>query len=161
MIQASETTGRRSVLASTPTTEDVPENQEDDDVLTAILKTHSINGEALLPPATPPCTFPKFVRETCEQPPFIHWNFVIRVSEVNEEICAALNIEILRTDESEMGRIWSSVGMGWREERKITEKTCRPLSGTIPTCGNPGVTHPGIELGSPWWESGSLTITTP
>ncbi|KAJ8897723.1 hypothetical protein PR048_003073 [Dryococelus australis] len=43
--------------------------------------------------------------------------------------------------------------------REIAEKTRRPaaLSGTIRTCENPGVTRPGIEPGSPWWEASRLT----
>ncbi|KAJ8866800.1 hypothetical protein PR048_032661, partial [Dryococelus australis] len=36
----------------------------------------------------------------------------------------------------------------------------RPISGTIPTCENPGVTPPGIEPGLPWWEASSLTTAT-
>ncbi|KAJ8888239.1 hypothetical protein PR048_007726 [Dryococelus australis] len=42
---------------------------------------------------------------------------------------------------------------GWGE-REIPEKTRRPAasSGTIPTYEDPGVTRPGIENGSPWWE---------
>ncbi|KAJ8866343.1 hypothetical protein PR048_032186 [Dryococelus australis] len=37
------------------------------------------------------------------------------------------------------------------EKREIPEKTHRPvaLSGTIPTCENPGIAQPGIEPGSP------------
>ncbi|KAJ8897119.1 hypothetical protein PR048_002465 [Dryococelus australis] len=42
-------------------------------------------------------------------------------------------------------------------KREIPEKTRRPTasSGTIPTCKNP-VTRPGIEPGSPWWETSVL-----
>ncbi|KAJ8895477.1 hypothetical protein PR048_000810 [Dryococelus australis] len=39
----------------------------------------------------------------------------------------------------------------WRSPRKPADH--RYISGTIPTCENPGVTPPGIELGLPWWES--------
>ncbi|KAJ8872222.1 hypothetical protein PR048_025824 [Dryococelus australis] len=39
--QASEMTGRMSVLASTPTREDVPESQEDDDMPTAVVRHHA------------------------------------------------------------------------------------------------------------------------
>ncbi|KAJ8874114.1 hypothetical protein PR048_024955 [Dryococelus australis] len=41
-----------------------------------------------------------------------------------------------------------------RGKQQIPEKTRRPKasSGTIPTCENP-VTRPGIEPGSPWWET--------
>ncbi|KAJ8897650.1 hypothetical protein PR048_002999 [Dryococelus australis] len=44
-------------------------------------------------------------------------------------------------------------------EREIPEKTRRPKasSGTITTCENPGVTRPGIERGSRWWEASRLT----
>ncbi|KAJ8875692.1 hypothetical protein PR048_023591 [Dryococelus australis] len=40
-------------------------------------------------------------------------------------------------------------------KQEIPEKTRRlaASSGTIPTCENPGVTRPGIEPGSSWWES--------
>ncbi|KAJ8876726.1 hypothetical protein PR048_021173 [Dryococelus australis] len=43
------------------------------------------------------------------------------------------------------------------------EKNRRPAasSGTILTCGNPGVTRPGIEPDSPWWEESSLTAQPP
>ncbi|KAJ8877406.1 hypothetical protein PR048_021860 [Dryococelus australis] len=34
-------------------------------------------------------------------------------------------------------------------------------SGTIPTCENPGVNRPGIEPGSPWWETSGLTAQPP
>ncbi|KAJ8877331.1 hypothetical protein PR048_021785 [Dryococelus australis] len=51
-------------------------------------------------------------------------------------------------------------------KREIPEKTHRltSSSSTIPTCENPGVTRPGIEPGSPWWEASALTVpatTTP
>ncbi|KAJ8869507.1 hypothetical protein PR048_028498 [Dryococelus australis] len=44
-----------------------------------------------------------------------------------------------------------------------SEKTRQPaaLYGTIPTCGNPGVTQPGIERVPPWWEASSLTAHPP
>ncbi|KAJ8871417.1 hypothetical protein PR048_027734 [Dryococelus australis] len=44
-------------------------------------------------------------------------------------------------------------------KREINKKTRRPAasSSTIPTCENPGVTQPGIELVYPWWEASSLT----
>ncbi|KAJ8870479.1 hypothetical protein PR048_029501 [Dryococelus australis] len=43
------------------------------------------------------------------------------------------------------------------------EKTRRPVASysTIPTCENPGVTRPGIEPGSPWWEASRLTTQPP
>ncbi|KAJ8895234.1 hypothetical protein PR048_000559 [Dryococelus australis] len=53
-------------------------------------------------------------------------------------------------------------GEGERK-REILEKTRRPAawSGTTPTCENPGVTPPGIEPGSPWWEASRLTARPP
>ncbi|KAJ8881455.1 hypothetical protein PR048_017936 [Dryococelus australis] len=47
--------------------------------------------------------------------------------------------------------------------RGIPEKTHRPVvsSDTIPTCENPGVTRPGIESGSPWWEAIRLAAQPP
>ncbi|KAJ8874278.1 hypothetical protein PR048_025122 [Dryococelus australis] len=49
--------------------------------------------------------------------------------------------------------------MKGRGKWEILEKTHRPAvsSGTIPTCENPGVTRPGIESVSPWWEASMLT----
>ncbi|KAJ8875212.1 hypothetical protein PR048_023107 [Dryococelus australis] len=60
-------------------------------------------------------------------------------------------------------RVWSSAGMrGWGK-RKIPEKTSLLVasSGTIPTCEKPRVSRPGIEPGSPWWESSRLTTQLP
>ncbi|KAJ8871194.1 hypothetical protein PR048_027500 [Dryococelus australis] len=53
--------------------------------------------------------------------------------------------------------------MRGREKWEIPEKTRRPAasSGTIPTCGNPGVARPGIEPGSPRWEASRLTAQPP
>ncbi|KAJ8897037.1 hypothetical protein PR048_002383 [Dryococelus australis] len=66
-------------------------------------------------------------------------------------------------DEGETRREWSSAGMQRRGKREIPEVTHRPAvsSGTIPICENPGVTRPGIELGSPWWEARNLTAQPP
>ncbi|KAJ8875056.1 hypothetical protein PR048_022946 [Dryococelus australis] len=52
---------------------------------------------------------------------------------------------------------------GGRGKRGIPEKTRLPAasSGTIPTYENPGVTRPGIELGSPWWQASKLTAKPP
>ncbi|KAJ8897688.1 hypothetical protein PR048_003038 [Dryococelus australis] len=49
----------------------------------------------------------------------------------------------------------SGAGMKRRGKREIIEKTRRPTAstGTITICENP-VTWPGIEPGSPWWETG-------
>ncbi|KAJ8888427.1 hypothetical protein PR048_007917 [Dryococelus australis] len=45
-------------------------------------------------------------------------------------------------------------GMQGRGRQDIPEKTRRAaLSGTIPTCDNPGAAPPGIEPGSPWLEA--------
>ncbi|KAJ8896995.1 hypothetical protein PR048_002341 [Dryococelus australis] len=48
-------------------------------------------------------------------------------------------------------------------KREIPNKTRRRTasSGTTPTYENPGVTWPGIEPGSPWWEAGRLTAQQP
>ncbi|KAJ8882428.1 hypothetical protein PR048_014236 [Dryococelus australis] len=45
-------------------------------------------------------------------------------------------------------------------KREILEETCRPAasSGIIPTCENPGVTQPGIEPGSPRWETSMMVV---
>ncbi|KAJ8897718.1 hypothetical protein PR048_003068 [Dryococelus australis] len=45
----------------------------------------------------------------------------------------------------------------------IPKKTHRPAASldTIPTCENPGVTRPGIEPGSPWWEASTLSAQPP
>ncbi|KAJ8866726.1 hypothetical protein PR048_032587 [Dryococelus australis] len=48
-------------------------------------------------------------------------------------------------------------------KREVAGKTRRPAAsyGTIPTCENKGVTRPGIEPGSPWWEASRLTAWPP
>ncbi|KAJ8885983.1 hypothetical protein PR048_012189 [Dryococelus australis] len=53
--------------------------------------------------------------------------------------------------------------MKGRGKRDIPEKTRRPaaLSDSSPTRKNPGVTWPGIEPGSPWWEASRLTGQPP
>ncbi|KAJ8866813.1 hypothetical protein PR048_032674 [Dryococelus australis] len=73
---------------------------------------------------------------------------------VNEDNCAAVKSWVLRADTGHVRRVWSRAGMEGRWEREIPEKTHRPAasSGTILTCENPGVTRPGIEPGSPWWD---------
>ncbi|KAJ8887403.1 hypothetical protein PR048_013618 [Dryococelus australis] len=66
------------------------------------------------------------------------------------EIWAALNIEVLRVNDVEVRRLYSSVRMkGWGK-RDIPEKTRRPVvsSGKIPTCKDTGVTPPGTEHGA-------------
>ncbi|KAJ8881864.1 hypothetical protein PR048_018350 [Dryococelus australis] len=59
--------------------------------------------------------------------------------------------------------VWSSAGMKGRGKREMPEKTRRPVasSGKIPTCENPGMTRPGIELGSRWWKAIELTGRPP
>ncbi|KAJ8877995.1 hypothetical protein PR048_022458 [Dryococelus australis] len=82
-----------------------------------------------------------------------------RLSEcVSEDIWTALNIEVLRADEA-----WSVAGMKGPGKRKIPEKTRRPTasSGAIPRMRKSGVTRPGIESGSPWWEASRLTAEPP
>ncbi|KAJ8869231.1 hypothetical protein PR048_030803 [Dryococelus australis] len=91
----------------------------------------------------------------------LNWPAVLSTKDGDSAFClivaggiwAALNTEVLRADGGE--------ARGWGR-REIPEKTRRPvaLSGTIPTCGNPGATPPGIEPGSPRWEASSLTTTT-
>ncbi|KAJ8870513.1 hypothetical protein PR048_029536 [Dryococelus australis] len=53
--------------------------------------------------------------------------------------------------------------MKGRGKQDIPEKTRWPAAScdAIPTCGNPGVTRPGIEPGSPWWEASRLTAQRP
>ncbi|KAJ8892569.1 hypothetical protein PR048_005150 [Dryococelus australis] len=56
-----------------------------------------------------------------------------------------------------------SAGMkGW-EKREIPEKSGRPVAlyYTIPTCGKPGATWPGIEPGSSRWEARRPTAQPP
>ncbi|KAJ8868534.1 hypothetical protein PR048_030062 [Dryococelus australis] len=45
------------------------------------------------------------------------------------------------------------------QKREITENTLRPAasSGTIPTCENPRVAWPGIELDSLWWGASRIS----
>ncbi|KAJ8875471.1 hypothetical protein PR048_023366 [Dryococelus australis] len=50
--------------------------------------------------------------------------------------------------------------MKGRGKREIPLKTRRPTASSIPTCENP-VTQPGIEPGSPWWETSRLTTQSP
>ncbi|KAJ8871060.1 hypothetical protein PR048_027364 [Dryococelus australis] len=58
---------------------------------------------------------------------------------------------------------WCSGDNGAALERKSGRNGISPRkpAGTIPTCENPGVTRPGIEPGSPWWEASSLTAQLP
>ncbi|KAJ8885407.1 hypothetical protein PR048_011604 [Dryococelus australis] len=52
---------------------------------------------------------------------------------------------------------------GGKGNGRSPEKTRRPTasSGTIPACEKSGVTRPGIEPGSPWWEASKLTAQPP
>ncbi|KAJ8893502.1 hypothetical protein PR048_006100 [Dryococelus australis] len=65
-----------------------------------------------------------------------------------ENICAALNNEVLRADQSGMRREWSGVGLTGRGKRVIPEKTRRPAesSATTPACENPLLAS---DLGEP------------
>ncbi|KAJ8891688.1 hypothetical protein PR048_004217 [Dryococelus australis] len=76
--------------------------------------------------------------------------------ELSREIWAAVNNEVLRANENEMR-------MHERGKQDIPEKTCLLVASysTIPTCQNPGVTWPGIDAGSPRWETSSLTVQPP
>ncbi|KAJ8865749.1 hypothetical protein PR048_033270 [Dryococelus australis] len=56
--------------------------------------------------------------------------------------------------------VWSGAGMKVREKREIPEKT-PPTNGIARHGSNmrkSGVTRPGIEPGSPWWEASGLTV---
>ncbi|KAJ8881045.1 hypothetical protein PR048_017518 [Dryococelus australis] len=55
-----------------------------------------------------------------------------------QKVWAALNSKVLRADEDEVRRVWSSAGMKGRRKREIPKRTRRPVasSGTIPTCEN-------------------------
>ncbi|KAJ8867825.1 hypothetical protein PR048_031630 [Dryococelus australis] len=57
-----------------------------------------------------------------------------------------------------IGRI-PSAEMNRRGKIPEKKKTRQPAasSATIPTCENSGVTRPGNETGSPWWEASRLT----
>ncbi|KAJ8881379.1 hypothetical protein PR048_017860 [Dryococelus australis] len=69
----------------------------------------------------------------------------------NKEIWEVINIEVLRANDGEV-RCGAAPDCNGRGER-----TPEASSGTIPTCKNPGVTPPGIETGSSWWETSALT----
>ncbi|KAJ8891985.1 hypothetical protein PR048_004550 [Dryococelus australis] len=66
-----------------------------------------------------------------------------------------LTTGVLRTDEGEARVAWSRAGIKGGRNGRSLRKHARPTasSGTIPMCGNPGATPPGIELGSSLWES--------
>ncbi|KAJ8895310.1 hypothetical protein PR048_000635 [Dryococelus australis] len=57
----------------------------------------------------------------------------------------------------------SSAGMQGRGKLEISDKTCRlaASSGTVLTRKIPGVTRPGIEPSSTWWEVSGLTSQPP
>ncbi|KAJ8870843.1 hypothetical protein PR048_027144 [Dryococelus australis] len=82
---------------------------------------------------------------------------------VSEEIWAAFNIEVSRSDKGECGAAPECKGRG---NRKPPVKTRRPAlsSGTIPTCknlGGGGAAPLGIETSLPGWDANSLTTTSP
>ncbi|KAJ8866633.1 hypothetical protein PR048_032493 [Dryococelus australis] len=86
-------------------------------------------------------------------------------------------MELPKKLKADVGGYWETKGLKGSEEgpaavgsntarwgkRQTPEKTRRPAtsSGTIPTCENPGVTWPGIEPGSSWWEASRLTAKPP
>ncbi|KAJ8894034.1 hypothetical protein PR048_006644 [Dryococelus australis] len=78
------------------------------------------------------------------------------------EVWVALDIKVLRDDEDETRRYRKKIKQR-RGERELPEKTRRPmaLSGTIPTCGNPGIDPTANRTVSPRWEVSSLYNTLP
>ncbi|KAJ8895355.1 hypothetical protein PR048_000687 [Dryococelus australis] len=58
---------------------------------------------------------------------------------------------------------WSSASIKRWGKREIPEKTRQPAASpsTIPTCENLGMSRPGIEPGTPWWEISRLTARPP
>ncbi|KAJ8888040.1 hypothetical protein PR048_007525 [Dryococelus australis] len=62
---------------------------------------------------------------------------------VSEEIRTALNIDVMRADEGDLGEYGAAPELKGGGKREIPEKTRRPTasSGRIPTCENPGVTR--------------------
>ncbi|KAJ8880386.1 hypothetical protein PR048_016855 [Dryococelus australis] len=80
-----------------------------------------------------------------------------------KDIWAALNSEVLRAGEVIEVSVEQHRNERAGETGKFPEKkTRRPAasSGTITICENPGVSRPGIEPDSPWWEASSLTAQT-
>ncbi|KAJ8866825.1 hypothetical protein PR048_032686 [Dryococelus australis] len=80
-----------------------------------------------------------------------------------EEYSAASLHSFTTCQQMAIARILSSAGMKGRWKWEIPEKNCRPitLSCTIPSWGKSGMTRPGIEPGSPWWEVSRLTTQQP
>ncbi|KAJ8872518.1 hypothetical protein PR048_026124 [Dryococelus australis] len=72
-------------------------------------------------------------------------------------LLTARSCEPMRVIEVRMKQRWNEWALGGGGDPR--EKPAS--SGTIPACENPGVTRPGIELGSPWWEASRLTIHPP
>ncbi|KAJ8895099.1 hypothetical protein PR048_000424 [Dryococelus australis] len=73
--------------------------------------------------------------------------------EILKDIQAALNIDVLRADESEERRVRSNAGMKGRGKRELAEKTCQPA---FPHAQNPGggggeEPPPVIEPDSLWY----------
>ncbi|KAJ8865506.1 hypothetical protein PR048_033746 [Dryococelus australis] len=68
------------------------------------------------------------------------------------KVWAALNSQVLKADDDEVMRVWSSAGMKGQGKREIPEKTRLPAvpSGTIPTCEKFGSNLPGIKTGTTW-----------
>ncbi|KAJ8889185.1 hypothetical protein PR048_008680 [Dryococelus australis] len=77
-------------------------------------------------------------------------------------ITVALDVEVLRADEGEVSRAWSSAGMQGRGKLKIHEKNT-PSRGIVRHDSHvrkPLASPSGIEPGSSWWKAGRLTIRT-
>ncbi|KAJ8877818.1 hypothetical protein PR048_022276 [Dryococelus australis] len=82
---------------------------------------------------------------------------------ISEEIWHTLNSEALRADEGDCGEygVAPEGGSGWKREFPEKTRRSKALSGTIPTCENPGVTLLGIESGSRRWRTSRLTARPP
>ncbi|KAJ8869751.1 hypothetical protein PR048_028759 [Dryococelus australis] len=76
----------------------------------------------------------------------------------------ALNIVVLRTDDGETRRVWSSTGMRRQRETGDTREN-PPGSGIVRHDSQRAKIRerppPGMELSSPRWEASSLTTTPP
>ncbi|KAJ8895215.1 hypothetical protein PR048_000540 [Dryococelus australis] len=72
---------------------------------------------------------------------------------VSHDFWSALNGEVFGAGKGEMRRRWISGGIQGRRENQAGQLQRPPRF----TCENPGVTPPGVEHCSPWWEASSLT----
>ncbi|KAJ8880268.1 hypothetical protein PR048_016734 [Dryococelus australis] len=87
---------------------------------------------------------------------------------VNMQLCTVCQRPSVCVEKSEARVRRKEVRMEprWNARARKTgdpEKTHQPSasSNTIPTCENPGVSWPGIEAGSPWWEASNLPAQPP